>query len=48
MAEEKTTERSEFDIELEETPAEETPVAPKNEKKEKKAKKEKREILTQK
>ena len=27
MAEEKTTERSEFDIELEETPAEETPAA---------------------
>ena len=27
MAEEKTTERSEFDIELEETPAEEAPVA---------------------
>ena len=35
MAEEKTTERSEFDIELEETPAEEAPAAPEENYKEK-------------
>ena len=35
MAEEKTTERSEFDIELEETPAEEQPAAPEENYKEK-------------
>ena len=35
MAEEKTTERSEFDVELEETPVEETPAAPEENYKEK-------------
>ena len=35
MAEEKTTERSEFDIELEETPVEEAPAAPEENYKEK-------------
>ena len=35
MAEEKTTERSEFDVELEETPAEETAAAPEENYKEK-------------